>query len=435
MHSLFKQFETRSSDTPPLCSIPQRLFYALSHSYPFSSNGYAVRSHGVAAGLVQAGCSVIAASRPGLPWDQSGFAIGDFANNHVIDGVHYVHTYAPSERKQPSNVYLQQSVPVLLEAMRVFKPSVVMAASNWRNALPAAVAARQLGLPFFYEVRGFWELSRAAREPGWEKSIDFAREVTHETAIAQAAQQVFTLNRFMRNELIRRGVARERIHIVPNGFTGWEVPTTVSISKASLRLHDQYLLGYIGSFNVYEGLEILIEALALLRQQGVNVALLLVGSSQPRGLGTGIGSCEKIQAYSALAQKLDVAEFVRLPGRIKPEQVAAYYELLDVVVIPRRSLPVCELVSPMKPLEAAAYGKRVLMSNVAPLADLADLYPGFSYFAKDDMQDLARQLRKLLLSPDNAPLSHYTALEELTWERNVIPIVEQMYKLKNNELR
>jgi hypothetical protein len=102
--------------------------------------------------------------------------------------------------------------------MQVFKPAAVTAASNWQNALPAAVAARELGLPFFYEVRGFWEISRAAREPARADSDALSVEVKNETAVACAADKVFaTINRFMRDELVRRGVERERVQCAAPG--------------------------------------------------------------------------------------------------------------------------------------------------------------------------------------------------------------------------
>lgn len=98
------------------------------------------------------------------------------------------------------------------------------------------------------------------------------------------------------------------------------------------------------------------------------------------GVGAFARECSASVAYRALAQRLGITEFVFLPGRVGPDEASDYYALLDLVVIPRRPFAVCEMVSPVKPLEAVARGKRVLMSNVAPLADLAELSPNFNYF-------------------------------------------------------
>jgi hypothetical protein len=130
-----------------------------------------------------------------------------------------------------------------------------------------------------------------------------------------------------------------------------------------------------------------------------------------------------------LAAKLGVSEFVFMPGRVPAKQTTAYYALLDVVVIPRRPFAVCELVSPMKPLEAAAHDKRVLMSDVAPLADLAALCPNFSYFEKGNVKSLVDQLINVLATA-STQLPRCSALEALTWEKNVAPMVSAINVLQ-----
>ncbi|MDD2882993.1 MAG: glycosyltransferase [Rhodoferax sp.] len=428
------QKQSLSTSRSVFLPMRQRLLYAVNHSYPFSSNGYAVRTHGVARALVRSGVEVIAASRPGLPWDKVGFNDQGFALSHVIDGVRYIHSPVPSRQDGSLEDYLSRAVAVYAELIRVFKPAAVMAASNWHNALPVAIAARETGLPFWYEVRGFWEISQAARDPGWENSVAYEHEVAGEVSVVKAAERVFTLNRLMRDELVRRGVEAERIELVPNGFPGWAASPKVDLTRADVGIQAHYVVGYVGSFNIYEGLETLIEALAILRRHGVDVVLLLVGSGEPSGFGAGQSeTCSTTVEYRRLAEQLGVSEFVFMPGRVAPDLAEAYYALLDVVALPRRPLAVCELVSPMKPLEAAAHGKRVLMSDVAPLADLAGLCPNFSYFAKGDVNSLANKLGELLAAGDFAP-QRCEALAGLTWEKNVTPMVAAIRGSAHHEM-
>jgi hypothetical protein len=148
----------------------RRCFYALNHSFPFFSNGYAIRSHGVANGLVHAGIDVLAVCRPGMPWDKDLHAASGTSTAHAIDGVRYFHNRAPSRLQMPWAVYAERSTEVLVEMMLVFKPGIVMAASNWQNAWPAMKAAQQLGLPFFtrFEVFGKslnWPIAPARQTP------------------------------------------------------------------------------------------------------------------------------------------------------------------------------------------------------------------------------------------------------------------------------
>lgn len=417
----------RASLRPTAWRKPNRVLYVVNHSLPFSSNGYAIRTHGVAAALVRAGVEVIAVSRPGVPWDRPGFCDDGFEVLHHIDGVRYLHLRHPSQIGKVQFDYVTQSEKALGEVLRVFNPSVVMAASNWLNALPAALAAQRAGLPFFYEVRGFWEISRASREPAWAESAQFDEVVKGETAVATAAARVFTLNRQMREELIQRGVPAPSIALVPNGFPGWPEPPSndTELSRAALGSRARFLVGYIGSFNGYEGLEDLIEAVAWLRGGGVDVDLLLVGSGETMGVSISNNQregCVTSLGYRQLADRLGIAEHLFMPGRVSPSETATYYEMLDVVVIPRRPVAVSEIVSPIKPLEAAAHGKRVLMSDVAPLADLVELCQNFSCFSKGSVASLVNKLMEILQSPLN-PLPRCQALGGRTWDNNIRSMV------------
>jgi len=433
LQRLARDTQASFSRTLPLC-LPKRLMYAVNHCYPFSSNGYAVRTHRVATELVRAGIQVVAASRPGMPWDRQEIKTKEFAYSHNIDGVRYLHRPTPSARAGTLENYLTACVDAWAEVIQVFKPSAVMAASNWHTALPAAIAAHELGMPFFYDVRGFWEISRAAREPQWSGSLEYQQAVDCETLVARCAHKVFTLNRFMQDELIHRGIEAERIELVPNGFPGWQITPASHLSRQTEGIKTRYVVGYVGSFNTYEGLELLIEALALLHKRDINVALLLVGSSEPNGLRGGQNFvCSATQGYQKLAHKLGVADYLFMPGRVSPEVANAYYALLDVVVIARRPFPVCELVSPLKPLEAAAHGKQVLMSDVAPLADLAGICSSFHYFAKGNAQALADKLAELLAAGNFSP-PRDPGLDALCWEHTVQPMVRAIQALATKEI-
>ena len=78
---------------------------------------------------------------------------------------------------------------------RQHRPAIIHAASNHVNALPALLAARNLGIPFIYEVRGLWELTEAASRKDWENTERFALARQLETLVAKKANAVFTLNK------------------------------------------------------------------------------------------------------------------------------------------------------------------------------------------------------------------------------------------------
>jgi glycosyltransferase involved in cell wall biosynthesis len=411
---------------------PKRVLYCVNHSYPFSSDGYAVRTHSTAVALVQAGFEVITISQLDILKTQNFWCRTDSQQTILLDGVRYININSRSLDGLSSSINLQQSYEAISELVKVYKPAVVMAASNWHNAMPAALVASDFSLPFFYDVRGFWELSHVARDQAWSQSADFHQEVSAEISVTKMAQRIFTINSYMRDELVKRGVSANQIDLVPNGFVGWpgRPEHNSNISDTLIQKARQWV-GYIGSFGQYEGLDDLLNVVADLRRQGMDVGLLLVGSSQSSGFDIeGVTLCPMSQFLKERAEQLDMADALVLPGRLGPAQAAAYYTAVDIVVIPRRPVAVTELVSPIKPIEAASHGKRVLMSDVTPLAELAGLYPNFFYFQKGSVESLKVRLRELLLDlPPELP--RYPGLECRTWTNCVRPMVDAFKKVSD----
>lgn len=373
--------------TPLSASIPGRVAYVVSHGQSYASHGYAIRTQGIAQALNEHGFEALCFVRPGRPWelDEKSNAVGP---ETVIKGVRYIHSRWPHDQAPKSGKeHLEASVARFIELFRIYRPAAVLAASNYIIGLPAWIAAKRLGLPFYNEVRGFWELSRDAREPGYANSSVGKQEAERDAFVAKQAQKVFTLNQPMKAELEKRGIEAERLEIVPNGVSELpEIKPADLTLKAKLGIENgDKVVGYIGSFNPYEGLDTLIEACQQLITQGENIKLLLVGSEQPVTRATDAGK--------ALADKPWLVQV----GRVRHEEVADYYALIDTVVIPRKKLPVCELVPPMKATEALAYGKRLIVSDVAPLAEYVISYNSVETFSiARKVENLAQVIKKSL---------------------------------------
>jgi glycosyltransferase involved in cell wall biosynthesis len=388
--------------------MAKRLIYSVHHAITSFSDGYAIRGHGLAKAVKEAGIKLwVLVSATDLNV-KLPFRIN-------IDGVNYLHL-----DNQKSEAYY--------EFLKVFKPCAVLAASNWRHAKPIQQAAQQLEIPFWYEARGFWELSECARDPGFAASKEYREELAGETAIAQASERLFTLNRQMAAEWINRGIPAAKISLIPNGIghIPKPMPEANQALLSQLGLKGSKVIGYIGSFSVYEGLEDLIRSFALARQQGLEARLLLVGSLTQGGNKS--ESCQSSDYLRNLAYELGIADQIVFTGRVAPEMISNYYPLIDLMVIPRRPELVCEIVSPIKPLEAASHGIQLLLSSVAPLADLQALGPGVHLFDKGSVDSLARQLVAIISrpTPSRSPHTLYPGLEKFLWSRNIEPLLEAL---------
>lgn len=384
------------ADTAAYEPVKGRLAYVLHNSLPFSSGGYATRAQGLAKGLLTQGYEVIAFTRPGYPMDiNKSLQTDEVSEIQEIDGVKYVRTLEPSRKNLRMHDFMPIATDVMVAHFQHYKPEVIVAASNYICALPALFASRKLGLPFVYEVRGFWEITRVSREPGFINHASYKIQELMEAFVCQQADQVLTLTEAMKEELIRRGVDGKKIDIVPNACQ----PELFEPRQRDVRLASSLgipptvpVIGYIGTFVDYEGLDDLARACGILKGRGLEFRLLMVGNENVSGTERGpIG-----QAVLAAAKEYDFLDWLIMPGRVPHEEVADYYSLIDIAPFPRKPWPVCEMVSPMKPLEAMAMEKAVVVSSVSALAEMAGYGNYGVIFEKGSDMALADALASVL---------------------------------------
>lgn len=379
---------------------PDRVVYVMHNTLPYSSGGYATRGHGLAVGLRDAGMDVHCLSRPGYPGDllvstDEAEARKARPECDMVDGIPYHRIFTPFRSDMPAAQYMQTAAKKVEEVLRELRPACVLAASNHVTALPACMAARALGIPFVYEVRGLWEVTRISREPDFIHSTGYKVQKFYEAQTARKADAVLTLTTPMKEELIERGVNAHDITLVPNSCN----PERFTPRARDQELAEHYkipadvpVIGYIGTFVQYEGLEHLAMACAHLKEQGVEFRLLLVGNENASGTDRGPITEEIMQ----VAQDTGLDEWLIMPGRIPHEEVEAHYSLIDVAPFPRKPQPVTEMVSPMKPLEALAMEKAVIVSSVRALTEMIKDDETGLVFEKGNVASLAATLERLL---------------------------------------
>src|SRR5699024_11201030 len=152
---------------------------------------------------------------------------------------------------------------------------------NYRTALPALIAARRLGIPFVYEVRGLWEFTEASAKPGFEHTERFAAMRSLETLVASNADQVLAITPQIKDELISRGVESHVITVAPNSVDPElfvPIPKDKDFAKSKKISVDVPVIGFAGSIVGYEGLDKLVEASAILKQKDVAHQIVIAGS-------------------------------------------------------------------------------------------------------------------------------------------------------------
>lgn len=402
-------------------TVPRRVCYVLHNSLPYSSGGYGTRSHGVAGGLKQAGFDVVVLTRPGFPLDiKPDLDAADVPDSDTIDGIRYMRTLQPLRSGKTLLQYVTAAADMLEMRLRELQPELVIAASNHLTALPALIAARRLGLHFVYEVRGLWEVTRLSRDNAFEETPAFAVQKLLESAVASNADHVFTLTEPMREELLARGVVPGRVDLLPNSCDPerFQPRPRDEALAAQLGLPPGVpVIGYVGTFVDYEGLEDLASACALLKARGTEFRLVLVGNENASGQDRG----PITEAIAAIASQSGFADWLVMPGRVPHDEVESYYSVLDICPFPRKPWPVCEMVSPMKPLEALAMEKAVLVSSVRALVEMIQAGKTGAVFEKGSIESMADELQRLITDDAGRAALGRNGREwvkqERTWER------------------
>lgn len=275
----------------------------------------------------------------------------------------------------------------LLQLARDLQPDVIHAHSPVLNAIPAIRVGRSLGIPVVYEIRAFWEDAAVDHGSTREGSLRYRLTRALETWAVKRADAVTVICEGLRNDLIARGIPAEKITVIPNAVNveKFSVGGNPDPSlKIKLGLGTSRVLGFIGSFYAYEGLDLLIAALPTILKQIPDVKILLVGGGPQDA------------ALRRQVMALDLKERVIFVGRVPHDEVNRYYDLIDVLVYARHPMRLTELVTPLKPLEAMAQGRLMVASDVGGHKELIQDGKTGVLFRAGNPGDLASKVVGLL---------------------------------------
>ena len=335
------------------------------------------------------------------------------ADEEQVDGWHFYRTQpAPAGLRLPGfaeRALMNQLQRRLFEVARQTGAQLLHAHSPVLNAMPALRVGRALGIPVAYEVRAFWEDAAVDHGTTREGSARYRLTRWLETRALRQAQHVFTICDGLRRDIVARGIAADKVTVIPNAvdieaFDSGGLPDLAL--KAQLGLGGSAVIGFIGSFYAYEGLDLLLAALPLLLQQQPDARLLLVGGGPQDA------------ALKAQAQALGLADRVVFTGRVPHAEVQRYYDLIDVLAYPRHSMRLTELVTPLKPLEAMAQGRVLVASDVGGHKELIRQGETGLLFPAGNAQALARTLAEMLARRERWPAMRAAGRRFVEQERN-----------------
>jgi glycosyltransferase involved in cell wall biosynthesis len=409
----FPQAGGRKASRITVVPVPGRVLHIVTDALPTTSAGYTVRTQEIAVAQQAIGLDPHVATRLGFPVTAGAI---DGRATVGVDGVNY-HRLLPWVMPGRMDTLYETHLRRATALTARLRPTVLHAASNYANGVIALALRDATQLPVVYEVRGFWEDTWLSRHTGTRDlrlSDRYLRTRALETRCMTDADLVVTLGEAMREEIIERGVDPDTVIIVPNGVSEEflrPLPDDDGRLKASLGIAPgEHVVGLVSSLVAHEGIGTLLAAVKILGDRGVRTRALIVGDGPERA--------------ALQRQAADLGIDAIFPGRVPMSQVRQYHAVLDVFVVPRTPDRVCQLVTPLKPVEAMASGLPVVVSAVRALSEIVQDRETGLLAPPLEAGALADQLQQLLQNPDLRAKLGANAREwvarDRTWVHNAV---------------
>ncbi|MFN0316533.1 MAG: TIGR04063 family PEP-CTERM/XrtA system glycosyltransferase [Burkholderiales bacterium] len=360
-----------------------RILHVLDHSIPLHS-GYTFRTAAILREQRKLGWETFHMTGP----KQGASALQE----EEIEGLHFFRTaWQPGGlarlggfREVSQMRSMERRLGEIVERVR---PNIIQAHSPVLNAIPALRTGKRHNIPVVYEIRAFWEDAAVDHGTSREGDLRYRAARALETYAIRKAGHITTICNGLSREIAGRGVSHSKITVIPNAVDTEQYrysPGNDELRRSELGWPNCIVLGFIGSFYAYEGIDLLLKATARLLPQLPSLRVLLVGGGPREGV------------LKAQARALGIEQAVKFTGRVPNSEVSRYYDLIDILVYARHPMRLTEIVTPLKPLEAMAQGKLFIASDVGGHRELVRDGETGVLFRAGDENDLAQKIQSLL---------------------------------------
>jgi glycosyltransferase involved in cell wall biosynthesis len=264
----------------------------------------------------------------------------------------------------------------LIEAAHQHRPDLILE-THIAFSLAGKIASERTGIPLILDdCSPAWEEEQQYGVGLKEEALQIHKEVTTHASL------VVAVNKTMRGHLLNEGLSPEAVITVENGFDD-------SIFHPGIDGHpyrqkyqipdDAVVVVFVGSFQPYHRVDLLLEALHVIKEQA-STYLLLVGD------GTTLPACQ------AQAARLGLLDRVRFTGRVLYSDVPFHIAAGDIAVMPATN----DYGNPMKIYEYMALGKAVVAPNQPTITEIATHEQDAFLFDTEKVSSLAWALNTLV---------------------------------------
>jgi glycosyltransferase involved in cell wall biosynthesis len=271
-------------------------------------------------------------------------------------------------------------IPFLLWKVVRWKPRFIYerySLFNFTGVVVAWLTRRVLILevnsPFFLEQKADNDI-RAARFAAWTELV-----------ICRAATKVIVVTHPLKRIMESLGVETDRLVVMTNGVNpvGMRSAADSGELRGKLGLSGRVVIGFVGWFKKWHGLEFLLEVFKESDLRESNVSLLLIGDGP---------AMTDLQSYVLLN---GLEKEVVFTGALPHAEVSRYLDVIDIAVQPAAN----EYCCPMKILEYMSLGKPLVAPRQENIEELVRAGREAELFEPNDHIDLSNALRRMVHDP------------------------------------
>ncbi|MEW5767210.1 MAG: TIGR04063 family PEP-CTERM/XrtA system glycosyltransferase [bacterium] len=391
------------------------ILHVLNHSLPHYLTGYSIRSKYIVEFQKKLGLSPTVITSPK---HTQGTEEMD-----MVDGIPYYRSRLSTPKTIPYLTEMAIMISLRNDILALLKKhpfQIVHAHSPVLCGAPALNAAKRHQIPTVYEVRALWEEAAVESGKSVTGSLRYLLTGVIELGLLKRVNMITTICQGLKDNLVKRGLNEEKIEVIPNGVDTFKFYPR--LKKRPLLeeygLTHRLVVGFIGSFFKFEGLEFLVRAAPKILKRYPQTRFLLIGGGEDE------------ENLKKTVMDLGVGKEVIFTGRVPHDQILDYYSLIDILVYPRISTPLTNLVTGLKLLEAMSMEKAVIASDVGGNKELVKDGRTGLLFQAEEVDDLVSKCLDLIGNEDRRKAMTVEARRDMVNHRDwakIVPKYREVY--------